>query len=240
MKENFIETLRNGFETNQIGNALTNECATKLTLFADMLVETNKRYNLTAITDDEGIILKHFIDSASISQFIPHCASVIDVGCGAGFPSIPLAIIRPDLSITSIDSTGKKIEFVKQSSKELKLSNINALCVRAEDYANVSRETFDVCTSRAVARLNVLAEICIPFIKVGGKFIAMKSSKGGEELKDAQNGIQKLGCKQELLMQKTFSLGGESIDREIYIFAKTSNTPREYPRNYSQIVKRPL
>ena len=239
-KETFINRLFLGFQQNNLGKILTNENAEQLYLLAELLVSTNKQYNLTAITDQDGIILKHFIDSATISELIPQDASVLDVGCGAGFPSLPIAILRKDVRVTSIDSTGKKIEFVNKVAEELALSNIKGICARAEEFASVSRETFEVCTSRAVARLNILSELCIPFIKKNGLFIAMKSSKGKEEYAEASNGISKLGCILADERQITLSLDSESIEREIYVFQKASETPAIYPRNYSQICKKPL
>ena len=239
-KINFISLLHKAFEENNLSTLLTDEIAENLYNFADLLVETNKITNLTAITDDKGIILKHFIDCAALSEHMDTNARLIDVGCGAGFPSIPLAIIRPDLSITALDSTGKKIDFVKSVATKLGLSNLNAVCARAEDFAADNRELFDVSTSRAVARLNVLSEISLPLVKVGGRFVAMKSNKGAEEFAEAAAGIKKLGATLETFVDKAFSFDGESINREFYIFTKTHPTPKEFPRKYSQILKKPL
>ena len=239
-KIEFISLLHKAFKENNLSNLISDEIAEKLYSFANLLVETNKITNLTAITDDKGIILKHFIDCVSVSEYIGTGAKVIDVGCGAGFPSIPLAIIRPDLSITALDSTGKKIDFVKTAALKLNLTNLTAVCARAEDFAAESRESFDVSTSRAVARLNVLAEISLPLVRVGGKFIAMKSSKGAEEFAEAKTGINKLGATLEAFAEKTFSLDDENINREFYLFCKTRSTPNEFPRKYSQILKKPL
>ena len=239
-KNNFISLLYKAFEENNLSNLLTDKTADSLYEFANLLVETNKITNLTAITDDKGIILKHFIDCASVSEHMDTNARLIDVGCGAGFPSIPLAIIRPDLSITALDSTGKKIDFVKTVASKLNLTNLSAVCARAEDFVADNREKFDVSTSRAVARLNVLAEISLPLVKVGGKFIAMKSNKGSEEYAEASAGIKKLGAAFELSVEKVFSFEKEVINREFYIFSKTRSTPKEFPRKYAQILKKPL
>ena len=239
-KINFISLLYKAFEENRLSTLLTDKTAENLCNFADLLVETNKITNLTAITDDKGIILKHFIDCASVSEHIDTGAKLIDVGCGAGFPSVPLAIIRPDLTVTALDSTGKKIDFVKTVATKLSLTNLNAICARAEDFATNNRESFDISTSRAVARLNVLAEISLPLVKVGGKFIAMKSNKGAEEFAEASAGIKKLGAELEASTDKIFSFDGETINREFYIFRKTRSTPKEFPRKYSQILKKPL
>ena len=205
-----------------------------------MLIEANKITNLTAITEEKDVILKHFVDSATVCSFFDVNASVIDVGCGAGFPSLPLAILRPDLNITSIDSTGKKINFVNATAEKLGLENVTAICTRAEDFVKDNRESFDACTSRAVARLNVLIELCVPFIKIGGKFVAMKSGKGEEELDEAYRGIRVLGCEISEKKDCLLTLEQERIQREIFIFKKEAETSAAYPRNYSQITKKPL
>ncbi len=236
----FTNKLQEAFDVNGLGHLLTPENKQKLFSFACLLVETNKTHNLTAIKDENGIILKHFVDCAAICEHIPNDASLIDVGCGAGFPSIPLAILREDLRIVSIDSTEKKIKFIDKTATELGLANIYPIAGRAEDFAQKARESFDVATSRAVARLNILDELCLPFVKIGGKFIAMKSSRGEEEFDEARKGISILGAKLESRKVSNFSYKGDSIEREIYIFAKTASTPDAYPRNYSQIVKKPL
>lgn len=239
-KNTFIDKLNISFNANNLAEYLTSEAAENLYSFAELLVETNAKHNLTAITDEDGIILKHFIDSASILHYIPRNAKVIDIGCGAGFPSLPIAILRSDVNVKSIDSTNKKIDFVNLAAAHLNLNNISAECGRAESLVNVSRETFDVCVSRAVARLNVLSELCIPFVKQNGIFIAMKSSKGNEEYDEAKQGISKLGCKLESIESFALSQGELVIDREVYVFKKESQTPLTYPRNYSQICKKPL
>lgn len=238
--QNFVELLYKTFEQNGMVELLDEKSAELLFRFADLLVETNKHTNLTAITDDKGIILKHFADSAAISRYIPRDSLVLDVGCGAGFPSVPLAIIRRDLDITSLDSTGKKIDFVLLVKEKLGLNNLNAVCARAEEYVDSNRERFDVCTSRAVARLNVLSELCVPFVRVGGLFVAMKSDKGPEEAKEAECGIKKLGAISFKTDVHRLTCEDLSIDREIRIYTKTAPTPKGYPRKYSQIVKKPL
>lgn len=239
-RQNFIELLYKAFEENGMKGLLDDNSAELLYRFADLLVETNKHTNLTAITDEQGIVLKHFADSAAISRYIPQGASVLDVGCGAGFPSVPLAIIRRDLAITSLDSTGKKIDFVMSAKEKLGLENLNAVCARAEEYVALNREGFDVCTSRAVARLNVLSELCIPFIKVGGLFVAMKSDKGFEEAKEAEAGIKKLGAAPMDVSLYSLTCEETAIDREIRIYKKIVSTPKQFPRKYSQILKKPL
>ena len=239
-KTQYISMLLSAFESNGISDLITAESAEKLYLFSNLLVETNKITNLTAITDEKGIILKHFVDCASISRYIPANSRLIDVGCGAGFPSLPLAIIRPDITVVSLDSTGKKIDFVNRAAANLELDNITAVCARAEEFVTKNREMFDACTSRAVARLNILSELCLPLVKVGGLFIAMKSNKGAEEYAEAQNGIKKLGATLKFSKEENFSLESDSITRETYVFEKEKPTPKEFPRKYAQILKKPL
>ena len=239
-KSQYITLLSEAFEQNDIASLLTDEAKEKLYNFSNILIETNKITNLTAITEEKDVILKHFVDCASMSEYISQGSNVIDVGCGAGFPSVPLAIIRPDLNITALDSTGKKIDFVKNAANQLKLNNLTAICARAEEFVVDNREKFDVSTSRAVARLNVLAEISLPLVKAGGSFIAMKSSKGAEEYAEAENGIKKLGATLESFHEKAFAFDENEINREFYIFSKTRATPKEFPRKYAQILKKPL
>lgn len=239
-KSDYIEELKQAFEENGLSNLLTEQSAEKLYSFSCNLIEANKQFNLTAITDEREIIIKHFIDCASISPLIHQGATVIDVGCGAGFPSIPLAILRNDLKITALDSTQKRINFVNEQADVLELNNLKGVCERAEEYATMARETYDVCTSRAVARLNVLSELCIPYIRANGSFIAMKSVKGEEELAEATRGITKLGCTLTAKQHDVFEYKGISAQRVLLAFKKVQNTPKEHPRKFSQISKRPL
>ena len=236
----FIKTLYDAFEKNGLSGILNDESAGQLYRFSRKLVETNKLFNLTAITDDEGIILKHFVDCATVVKLIPENAKIIDVGCGAGFPSLPIAILRKDVIVTSLDSTTKKISFINETAREIGINNIHAIVSRAEDHAKQAREQYDVAISRAVARLNILDEICIPLVKINGLFIAMKSSRGEEELAEAMSGIEKLGCAQHSIDKISLSYNGTEIDRENYVFKKIKQTPLQYPRNYSQISKKPL
>ncbi len=236
----FINKLKEAFGSNGLGDLLNNENSQKLCDFAQLLVETNKKYNLTSITDDDGIILKHFVDCASTIKHIKPNTSLIDIGCGAGFPSVPIAILRHDVKVTAIDSTEKKINFIKQVADSLSIKNIYPIAARAEDFAATARESFDAATSRAVSRLNILSELCIPFVKPGGVFIAMKSSKGEDEFSEASVGINKLGAKQASKENLILSFNGAQVKREIHIFIKEKRTPDQYPRNYSQIIKKPL
>ena len=215
----------------------------KLELFsklAYLLVEQNKTMNLTAITDPDGIAVKHFADSISaLSAYdFPQGAKVLDVGTGAGFPSIPLLIARPDLNMTMIDSTAKKLKYVASTVEELGLV-AEVLHTRAEEAGQSKeyREKFDIVCSRAVAALNVLCEYCLPFVKVGGVFLAMKGAKAQEEIADAKSAIKTLGGK--IVDEKSFTLsdGGE---RTIVVIKKISQVPPKYPRVSAQIAKKPL
>ncbi len=240
MANTFNEKLVEAFEMNGLGELLNPEAAAKLEKLAKLLVDTNKITNLTAITDDDGIILKHFVDCASVVPLIPKGAKVIDVGCGGGFPSLPIGILRDDISVKSLDSTGKKIDFVKCAIGELDLTKSSAVCARAEEFAADENENFDCCVSRAVARLNVLSELCLPLVRVGGLFVAMKADKGQDELDESRLGIAKLGGVVENVVKCRLAYNNDEISRELIVIKKIKETPKEYPRKYSQILKKPL
>ena len=227
-------------DAEKIGISLTDEQLSLFEKLSELLVEQNKTMNLTAITDPDGIAVKHFADSISaLSAYdFAEGAKVLDVGTGAGFPSIPLLITRPDLHMTMIDSTAKKLRYVASTVESLGLS-AEVLHTRAEEAGQNKeyRENFDIVCSRAVAALNVLCEYCLPFVKVGGVFLAMKAAKVQEEIADAKNAIKTLGGK--IIAEKSFSLsdGGE---RTIVVIKKISQVPSKYPRVSAQIAKKPL
>lgn len=208
---------------------------------AEIMLTTNQTMNITAITDVEKIIPLHFADCVKVAEFIPQNAKVLDVGCGGGYPILPLAIVRPDLDITGLDSTDKKIRYVQQTGDQLGL-HIHTLSARAEDVAKLSahREQYDVVIGRAVARLNVLDELCMPFVKMGGLFIAMKGAAGFEEYTEAENGIKKLGGQKKSLLEYDLCLTSESEKRTLILVEKTASTPKEYPRGFGAIKKKPL
>ena len=238
----FSERLRSVFEKNSLIKYLDEERARLFYDFADLLLETNRSMNLTAVKDDDGVILKHLADSLIVASHIPEGASVIDVGCGAGFPTFPLAIARPDLKITSLDSTEKKINFVRSTAAALGLTNITAISGRAEDLARGEmRESFDIATARAVAALPVLTELCMPFVKVGGSFAAMKALRADTEIADTEaSGLFHTlgGEKAPRVIEYTLTDGvGEPLSRAVVEVKKLTKTPPKYPRNYSQIVK---
>ena len=227
-------------DAEKLGISLTDEQIKLFERLAELLVEQNKTMNLTAITDPDGIAVKQFADSISaLSAYdFAENAKVLDVGTGAGFPSIPLLIARPDLEMTMIDSTAKKLKYVASTVETLGLT-AEVLHTRAEEAGQSKqyREKFDIVCSRAVAALNVLCEYCLPFVKVGGVFLAMKAAKAQEEIADARNAIKTLGGK--IVAEKSFSLsdGGE---RTIVVIKKISQVPPKYPRVSAQIAKKPL
>lgn len=203
----------------------------------ELLTDWNSRINLTAITFPEEIARKHYADSLTAEKYLPQGAELLDVGCGGGFPSLPLGIARGDLKITSLDSTAKKLRFVEAAAEALSLP-VKVLCGRAEELGREEeyRERFDAVTARAVARLPVLCEWCLPFLKVGGVFVALKGAAGEEELSEAENAIRVLGGQTEKVERRT--VGGEG--RTILCIRKISPTPPKYPRAGGQIMKKPL
>lgn len=227
-------------DAEKLGLSIENDKIKQFEKLAELLVEQNKTMNLTAITDPDGIAVKHFADSISVlnAAKFDKKARVLDVGTGAGFPGIPLLIMRPDLDLTMLDSTAKKLKYVANTVEELGLT-ANVLHTRAEEAGQSKeyRETFDIVCSRAVAALNVLCEYCLPFVKVGGVFVAMKAAKAQEEIEGAKTAIKLLGG--QIVDKKSFTLsdGGE---RNLIIIKKISHVPPKYPRVSAQIAKKPL
>ncbi len=214
------------------------DLAARFHLLSDDLVAFNEKVNLTAITDDEGIILRHFADCLTIADLLPENARVCDVGCGGGFPTLPVSIARPDLHFTSLDSTAKKLVFVEECAEKYALS-LRTLAGRAEEFFRTPayREHFDAVVSRAVASLPILSELCLPAVKVGGVFLAMKGAGADEELAAAGNAIRMLGG--EVIDKKYFSLG-DAGERCVIVVKKAAKTPEKYPRAFGAIKKKPL
>jgi len=212
----------------------------QLEVYAQLLVEWNQKMNLTAITSPEGIAVLHFADSLSLLTALPLDGTerMLDIGTGAGFPAIPLKIARPDLQLTMMDSLNKRLTFLQQVCHELGLS-AQILHSRAEESAREPhlREQFDLVTARAVAALQVLAEYCLPYVKVGGYFAAMKGPSCEDELAAADHAIRVLGGKVERVVSLTLSDGSV---RHIALIKKVSATPATYPRHGSKIAKKPL
>lgn len=209
----------------------------KFNIYADFLVEYNEKVNLTAITDPMEILCKHFIDSACLLKYvdISNNSSLIDVGTGAGFPSLPLKILRPDIRLTLLDSLNKRIDFLKQLCDKLEI-DADFIHGRAEDISKMPeyREKFDYSCARAVANISTLSELCIPFVKVGGSFISMKGPT--EDVSRGTNAIEILGG--SVADSIDYSLFDEQ--RRIFVIRKISQTPIKYPRNSAQIKKKSL
>lgn len=206
------------------------------------ILDANKTHNLTAIRDEDGFILKHIVDSCACVPYIEGGNKICDVGCGGGFPSFVIASLCKDASITSIDSVGKKIRFLQDACASLPIPNMTAINGRAEEMGQnkIYRESFDIATARAVGRLNLICELCLPLVKVGGKFLAMKSLSTDEELEEAKRAIELLGGALERVDHYSLTDGSESLDRTIVVIKKIKGTPSIYPRNNSQISKKPL
>lgn len=231
---NFKEDLK------KINIELTNEASLNFEEYYKFLVEYNEHVNLTAITDYDGVYYKHFYDSLTLSLAldVTKPINLVDVGAGAGFPSIPNAIVFNNLNVTIIDALNKRINFLNELIAKLKLNNAKALHARAEEYAAFHREEADVVTARAVARLNILAELCIPLVKVGGLFVAMKSVESEQEFLEAKGAIKTLGA--EHLKTISVELPNQMGHREILVFKKVNKTHSKYPRQFSQIKNKPL
>lgn len=206
------------------------------------MIEINEHLNLTAITDEDGVILKHFVDSVAISPFLPQGARIADIGCGGGFPTLPVAILRPDVSILGLDSVTKKVNYVRDTASFLGLNNVSVSNARAEVLGQDKqyRESFDIVCARGVGALNLICELCLPLVKLGGCFIAMKSLSSESELSEAKNAISLLGGELERCYEYTLTNGLESLSRTIIIIKKATHTPPKYPRNSSQIAKKRL
>lgn len=231
MKEFLTQTFKKyGFE-------LTTLEQQQFEKYFEFLVQENQKFNLTAITKFEDVVVKHFIDSILPAKEIKQNALVIDVGTGAGFPGVPLKILRPDINLTLLDSLQKRVKFLEEVCSLLNLTNVKCVHSRAEDYTKSTREKFDVSLSRAVAPLPCLCEYLLPYVKVGGKVLMYKSASLDEELK--QNGaITLLGGKIEKTL--TFTLDEYESTRNILIIKKVKPTPIKYPRGKNQPRTNPL
>jgi len=200
----------------------------KFETYYNYLIAENQKYNLTAITGREEVFVKHFEDSLAGIDLIPEGASVLDIGAGAGFPSVPLKIVRPDITVTMLDSVGKKVDFLNRLVGLLGLNGITAVHTRIEDF--VIRPVFDVVLARAVAPLNTLAEYALPFVQIGGVFIAYKASDIDDVIKSAQNSLNILGGKVTQIKKAVLNYNSEKIQRSLIVITKTTETPPKYPR----------
>ena len=222
------------------------QAVSRFLLYNDLLVETNRSVNLTAITEFEEVVTKHFLDSCMLFADRPEIFEpegplrFADVGTGAGFPGLPLKILRPEIRLTLIDSLRKRVDFLEETVETLGLSDVECVHARAEEAGRAPelREQFDVAVSRAVARLSVLSEYVLPFVRENGLFIAYKSGEAEEELKDAEHAILTLGGKVEKV--SVFTLPGTEHRRSLIYIRKTARTPEKYPRRAGKPEKSPL
>lgn len=225
-------------KADKINIKINDEKADKFYKYMNMLLEWNEKINLTAITDPKDIILKHFIDSATILKYIEKNKDIIDVGTGAGFPGIPLNILKDDNKYILIDSLNKRINFLNETINTLKLENIQTVHSRIEDFAKNNREKYDIATSRAVAPLNILLEYLIPLVKVGGICICMKGSNLSEEVENSKKSLDVLGGKIENI--EKIMLPDSDIVRNIIIVRKIKQTSTKYPRKAGIPSKEPI
>ena len=227
-------------QAKKIDVILDEEQIQKFYKYMELLLEWNEKINLTAIVEPRDVILKHFVDSLTICKELQKNKTLADIGTGAGFPGIPVKILRPDLDITLIDSLNKRVNFLTMVIEALKLEKIIALHGRIEDFGKNKkyREKFDYVTSRAVANLSTLSEYMIPLVKIGGKCICMKGSNIDEELKNAEKAIKTLGGKIEKV--DTFLLPDTDMGRNIILIKKEKATPNKYPRKAGTPAKEPI
>lgn len=256
------------FQKNGLERFCKREIIERFYNFTELFLRENAITNLSAIRTPRETIAKHYADCLLAEEFLPEGATVLDVGCGGGFPCVPFAIVRPDLQITAIDSTQKKVDFVKKAADQLGLCNLLPICGRIEEKGQAHlRESFAIVTSRAVANLPVLAELTLPFVKIGGSLLALKGAKGSEEAAAARQAIAKLGGKQVKDAEKVLfcpaenekgsvendkdtamegqgslaAIGAWSAEaRHLLLIDKIRETPKECPRAYAAILKRPL
>ncbi len=224
-----------------IKNSISPENADKFYKYYELLVEWNEKINLTAITQEDDVAVKHFLDSLNAAKgIVEDGMSVIDVGTGAGFPGLPVKIANPGISLTLVDSLNKRIGFLNEVISSLGLKDVETVHSRAEDLGinKDYREKYDVCVSRAVANLTTLCELCLPFVKVGGLFVSLKGPKAEEEAEEAKRAIELLGGR--LTDIKSYDLSDTDLNHNIVIIKKISHTPTKYPRKAPKPSKEPL
>ena len=231
------DTLTRGL--SMLNRQTSPQAVEKLLDFCGMLLEKNKVMNLTAVTDPMEVVTRHFLDCASAGALLDLAGkNLVDVGCGAGFPGMPLALMYPALQVTLLDSLGKRIRFLQECIEAIGVPNASAVHARAEEFAKEHREQFDLATSRAVARMNVLAELSLPLVRVGGLFAAMKSTNCDEELREAVRGISLLGGEVEAVHDYPIPL--TDTTQRLVMIRKVRPTPGKYPRPFGRISAAPL
>lgn len=228
--------------SSDVNLPFSEETYNKFMQYKDMIKYWNEKVNLTAIVEDEQIVKKHFIDCIKIFKFSPlkEAKSIIDIGTGAGFPGIPIKIIKSDINVILLDSLNKRINFLNEVINKIELKNISTIHGRAEDFSRKIeyREKSDVAVSRAVANLAVLSELCIPYVKVGGHFVAMKGPSVEEEIKDGKNAVSILGGKIEDIIK--IEIENSDLNHNLVVIKKIKETPKIYPRKAGTAVKKPL
>ena len=218
---------------------LSTEGIPSLIRYADLLVEKNKVMNLTAITEPGDIATLHFLDSVAMLTLADlKEKKMADIGTGAGFPGMPLRIVEPSIRLTLLDSLNKRIDFLKEVCDDLGLSDVECIHGRAEEFAVGHRESYDIVTSRAVANLQMLSELCLPLVKVGGYFLSMKSVDSEQEVNDTKNAIKTLGGRIEKVVD--YTIPGTEVQHRLIFIKKIQETPKKYPRAFAKIKKNPL
>lgn len=237
----FISVLRTAFSDNGVSDMLDERSEGLFFDLCEIMKSKNEEMNITAITDDDGISRKHFADCMFLARLLDDNGTLADIGCGGGFPSLPIGIVRPNISVTSIDSTEKKVRYVEDTAKKLGLRLVG-VSMRAEEGAKNEkyRERYDVVTARAVAPLSVLVELCLPYVKVGGRFFSMKGKGAPEEIEASRNAVAKLGAEISAVHKAVLISDGEEQTRYIIEMKKLRPTPSEFPRQYAKIKKKPL
>lgn len=231
------EILRAGF--GELGLAADEAALERLELYCARLTEANRVMNLTAIEGEENVARLHFLDCAALLTLADFRGkTAVDVGTGAGFPGLVLKCLRPELELTLLDSLDKRVRFLSSLCGELGFADVNCLHARAEEAPPALREHFDLAVSRAVARLNLLGELCLPFVKVGGRFLAMKGPDAAEELREAEKGLRLLGGAEGRIVE--YAVPGVALRHNAVLIEKAAHTPARYPRKWGQMKKQPL
>lgn len=233
--------LTSGFQQLGLTGRLPEDAVSQLDRYAQLLLEKNQVMNLTAITDPDQVARLHMLDCGALLKYFDFSGKTLaDVGTGAGFPGVPLKILVPSLEVTLLDSLGKRISWLTETCQTLGLRKIQAIHCRAEEQAKLSgfRESYDFASARAVASLPILCELCLPFVKVGGHFLAMKSVDSQRELEDAEHALKLLGGRVQNVWD--YSIPGTEITHRLISVEKISSTPSKYPRLYAKIKKNPL